>query len=43
MFCHQSRANLEKRLSVPLLELIEDPPSGGVRQSLEDVSHPGGL
>ena len=30
---------LEERLAIPILELIEDGPSGGIGESLEHVAH----
>jgi hypothetical protein len=39
MLGRESRAQLEQGLPLPLCELVEDRPSRGVRQSLEDVAH----
>ena len=35
----QANTDLEQRLAVPILELIEDGPSGGVGEGLEHVAH----
>jgi hypothetical protein len=42
--CHsmprcQAGADLKQRLSVPRRQLVEDDPSGGVRQGFKDVTH----
>src|SRR4051794_36560816 len=37
----QPGAQLEQRLVVPLLELVEDGPPGRVREGFEDVAHDG--